>query len=260
VTRQRLDHGWESCNRLPRALLWSLLGHAMLLGMLPLWARPGVPTGETAPVLQARLAASDAQAALAASTAPVRTAGTFVAQEAQRPAKPPRPILEPMRTSVMQASAADLAIAPVAAPSSPAVPMTSVISGEHQSERTVKPGRDSVASAAAAAAPLAAEGDVVDADALRSYRMSLALQARRFKRYPEQAQAGGWSGVAEVRLAIAQGGRPVGAEVSKTSGYAALDRAALAMIDAAAQVAPVPSGLQDRRFAVILPVVFNLDE
>jgi protein TonB len=245
-------------------VLWSLLGHAMLLGMLPLWARPGVPAGESVPVLQARLAASEAKAAAASSPVPLASAGAASALVALphdvRPVKRQQSLREPVGAVVLQAPAADVAIVPVAASTTPGMATATGISAEPKNERTTKPGKDSLASVAAAPAPFAADGDGVDADALRSYRMSLALQARRFKRYPEQAQAGGWSGVAEVRLAIAQGGRPVGAEVSKTSGYAALDRAALAMIDAAAQVAPVPVGLQDRRFAVVLPVVFNLDE
>jgi protein TonB len=100
----------------------------------------------------------------------------------------------------------------------------------------------------------------IDPDGLRSYRMALAVQARRFKRYPAQALASGWEGTAEVRLAIAQGGRPAATEVVKSSGYAALDRAAQAMIEAAAARAALPSSLQGAAFAVTLPVVFNLED
>jgi len=98
------------------------------------------------------------------------------------------------------------------------------------------------------------------ADGLRGYRIALATQARRFKRYPAQATAAGWAGSADIRVEVGSDGRPRVATVIRSSGHEALDRAALAMIDAGALRARLPESLRGRAFAVVLPVVFNLDD
>ncbi len=95
-------------------------------------------------------------------------------------------------------------------------------------------------------------------DGLRGYRLALASQARRFKRYPAQAMASGWTGTADVRVEVGADGRPRAAQVVKSSGHESLDRAAIAMIDAGALRARVPDGLRGKAFAVVLPVVFDL--
>ena len=103
-----------------------------------------------------------------------------------------------------------------------------------------------------------AAGDVLDG--LRGYRLSVASQARRFKRYPPQAMAAGWAGSTEVRLEVGSDSQPRLATVARSSGHELLDRAALAMIDAGAQRARLPESLRGRSFVVVLPVVFNLDD
>ena len=103
-----------------------------------------------------------------------------------------------------------------------------------------------------------ASGEAVDG--LRGYRLAVATQARRFKRYPAQAMAAGWAGTAEVRLEVGGDGRPRAATVARSSGHELLDRAALSMIDAGALRARLPESLRGKAFAVALPVVFNLDD
>jgi protein TonB len=103
-----------------------------------------------------------------------------------------------------------------------------------------------------------ASGESVDG--LRGYRIALATQARRFKRYPAQAMASGWTGSADIRVEIGSDGRPRVATLVRSSGYEPLDRAALAMIDAGALRASLPESLRGKVFAVVLPVVFNLED
>jgi outer membrane biosynthesis protein TonB len=50
------------------------------------------------------------------------------------------------------------------------------------------------------------------------------------------------------------------ATVGRSSGHEVLDRAALTMIDAGALRARLPESLRGKAFAVVLPVVFNLDD
>lgn len=106
--------------------------------------------------------------------------------------------------------------------------------------------------------PANASGEAVDG--LRGYRLAVAGQARRFKRYPAQALASGWEGSADVRLEVGGDGRARAATLSRSSGHELLDRAALAMIDAGAERARVPESLRGRAFAIVLPVVFNLGD
>ena len=103
-----------------------------------------------------------------------------------------------------------------------------------------------------------ASGEAVDG--LRGYRLAVATQARRFKRYPAQAMASGWAGSADIRVEVGSDGRPHAATLARSSGYEVLDRAALTMIDAGALRARLPESLRGKAFAVVLPVVFNLDD
>lgn len=112
-----------------------------------------------------------------------------------------------------------------------------------------------------AAATLPAQpGTGLDADGLRSYRLSLATQARRFRRYPARALEAGWSGTVEVRVTVAADAAGPVAELVRPSGHGALDEAALEMLRQAAPATPVPESLRGRVFAVSLPVVFDLPE
>jgi protein TonB len=99
-------------------------------------------------------------------------------------------------------------------------------------------------------------GDGADPDGLRQYRLALAREARRFKRYPERALLAGIGGTAEVRVEHAAGAVPV-AWLARSSGDEALDAAALSMMREAAPRTLVPEPLRGRSFAVSLPVIFD---
>lgn len=122
------------------------------------------------------------------------------------------------------------------------------------------PARANTPGAVAATLISEATASGVVLDGLRGYRLAVASQARRFKRYPVQAMAAGWAGSAEIRLEVSSDGQPRDVTVSRSSGHELLDRAAQAMIDAGAQRASVPDSLRGRAFAVVLPVVFNLED
>lgn len=122
---------------------------------------------------------------------------------------------------------------------------------------------EAASSAPAAPAVRDSPADLVDglsADGLRRYRLSLATQARRFKRYPAQALASNWTGTVEIRLDIGGDGQPKAPLVLHSSGYAVLDRAALVMIEEGARHASLPVELRGKAFSVVLPVVFDLTD
>lgn len=119
----------------------------------------------------------------------------------------------------------------------------------------------SAASEVTAASPSsepAALASVVDAESLRSYRISLALNARRFHRYPPDAIEQGLAGTAQVRILVAQNGLPGRVDLMRSSGHETLDREARDMLARAAQATALPDALQGHAFAVELPVEFSL--
>lgn len=115
-----------------------------------------------------------------------------------------------------------------------------------------------VAGAAAPAVVAAARGEGGDAEGMRRYRLALAVEAGRFKRYPARAKEANMTGTVEIRVAVAATGQADEIEVARSSGYGLLDDAALDMMKRAAARASVPEALRNRTFSVNLPVVFDL--
>jgi protein TonB len=101
--------------------------------------------------------------------------------------------------------------------------------------------------------------DGASADDLRQYRLSLAISARRFKRYPALARERGWEGTSEVALNV-NALLPVPEVVLvRSSGQGVLDQQALEMMTQAARVTSLPPSLKGRDFRVLLPVKFSLE-
>lgn len=226
--------------RLRYAILASLLLHLLLL-----WPElPRLPGKDTPALLQATLKLPPQPSA---APPPVVAAATPILRP---PApKPERLVLEQPRLSWVPPTLV-LPADPVLKPPLDATPMPMVAA-------TPAP-----AFAGSASGSLVTEANASGeaADGLRGYRLAVASQARRFKRYPTQAMAAGWAGSAEIRVEVGSEGRPRPAAVVRSSGHEALDSAALAMIDAGAERARLPESLRGKRFAVVLPVVFNLED
>lgn len=100
--------------------------------------------------------------------------------------------------------------------------------------------------------------DGLDPEGLRGFRLALAREATRHRRYPPAAVEAGWQGELEVQVKFAPGGLADGIRLARSSGYAELDDAALAMLEQALPVTLVPASLRERAFAVNLPIVFEL--
>lgn len=177
------------------------------------------------------------------------------------------PVPLPVKPPHAAATPAPVLAAPMRAPDTPSLESSAPAPVPQMPQAAVDSGTKPVP-AAAPSAPAAASGGLLTesgasgeaADGLRAYRLSVAVQARRFKRYPAQAMASGWAGTAEVRIEVGSDGRPRPASIARSSGHEVLDRAALTTIDAGALRARLPDSLRGRGFAVVLPVVFNLDE
>jgi protein TonB len=95
---------------------------------------------------------------------------------------------------------------------------------------------------------------------LRQFRLALAVEARRFRRYPDAAERAGLTGTAEVRVTVDTGASSRRVDLHRSSGHALLDTAALEMLLQAAVRTVLPETLQGRNFVVVLPVVFEAEK
>ncbi len=242
MTFHSFDMRAIGARRLRFAILASLIFHLLLL-----WPAPPRPPGKEAVLLQATMRPSPPVPAAPAPSLPPRAVAPAPTIAPRPPVLATKGLDLPMPTAVPQAP--PIAADPVTPPApGPALPAATVAA--------VAPAAGSPSGALLIQAN--ASGEALDG--LRGYRLSVASQARRFKRYPPRAMAAGWTGTAEVRLEVGSDGRPQAATVGRSSGHESLDRAALTMIDAGALRASLPESLRGRNFAVVLPVVFNLED
>lgn len=236
-----------------RRLRYSIVA-SLLLHLLVLW--PGVThhlTKDASSVLHATLKPPPQPEIEPAATVkpPPRAVTPAPISEAPQPKSRPNILEQAGKDSVPPVTAS--AVPPPKPP-----PATDTTAAVLASPSATAPAAPAVAASSALITETNASGEAVDG--LRGYRLAVATQARRFKRYPAQAMAAGWAGTAEIRLEVGNDGRPHPATVARSSGHETLDRAALTMIDAGALRARLPEGLRGKSFAVVLPVVFNLDD
>lgn len=102
--------------------------------------------------------------------------------------------------------------------------------------------------------------DNVGAEALRQYRIELALAARSFNAYPDIARARDWQGTVEVVLEASVRSPKPRALLLRSSGYPGLDAQAVDMLTRAALATPLPDVLKARDFRVVVAVRFDLDD
>lgn len=242
MTFHSFETGGIGTRRLRYAVIASLLLHLLLL-----WpAAPRMLTDTAPALLHAALRPSPVPSQ---PSPPTKPAPRTVAPAPTAPIAP-QALEQSKPTSVPQTPmvSAEKAVTPMPMPVAPARTVVPAVPARPPAPGTV---------AATLISETTASGAVLDD--LRGYRLAVASQARRFKRYPAQAMAAGWAGSAEIRLEVSGDGQPRDVTVSRSSGHELLDRAAQAMIDAGAQRASVPESLRGKAFAVVLPVVFNLE-
>ncbi len=102
--------------------------------------------------------------------------------------------------------------------------------------------------------------DEVSPDGVRQYRLNLAREARRFKRYPPLARQRGWEGVVVVVVNTVVGGALPQVDLSQSSGFDLLDQEALELVLQAVHTATVPESLRNRQFGLTLPIHYRLDD
>jgi len=224
-----------------RALAISLTLHAMLLlQTLPGASRVGSQRGPTPTGISL-------EATLHGRMAP--PAQTPILPTGAAATNAPAPHRKPLSESMPRAShsSTDLRFGSAGTAEVPAASMR------------LSSGPETLAPVLSAAMPGESAEAGADVNGLRQYRLSLALESRRFKRYPQEALEQRWSGTAQVRVAIAASGVPQSVELLNSSGHQVLDAVALDMLGKAALTAAVPVSLRGRPFSVPLPVEFRRD-
>lgn len=237
------------------ALLFSLLAHLLLLvEMAPLSkAAHEAPAGALRAVLRASPSTPAVEATPREPAAPPRAEPPAVPRRS--PALPER---LPGQAHTYAVSRPGEFAVPQAAPTSAAAGLRAeapAATGEAAGEKGL-PASPALPEGGGAPAP----GAGVPPDELREYRLALAVQARRFRRYPAVARERGQEGTVEVAISVKAGLPAPQVGVSASSGHAALDAQAQEMMRQAALAAPLPGGLRGRDFRLVVPVLFSLDE
>jgi len=107
-------------------------------------------------------------------------------------------------------------------------------------------------------APAPSAGDF-DAGALARYRIVVAGEAGKLKRYPRAAIDNNWTGKVVVAVTVRANG-VASYSVRVSSGYTILDQQALEMISKAQARSEVPAALRGREFSFEIPVDFDLKD
>jgi protein TonB len=233
-----IEHGLAAPEkRLALAVAASFALHAAVASLVPPVETSVPPVARTLEVLV--LPSPEAPPAIA-EPAPVAKAPPTAPRP--RPAAPrPSPIPslspEPSRDAAPAPSREPLPVADAEAPAR---------SGPAPTAPTATPEAPPVAVA-------------VSPDLLAGYGSSISRLLARHREYPRVAAQRGWEGTVTMRLRVAPGGRLVDARVDGSSGHAVLDAQALAMVNRLGDLPPPPDSLREREFAVLVPVVFQLE-
>ncbi len=80
----------------------------------------------------------------------------------------------------------------------------------------------------------------------------------RYRQYPSAAQASGQEGVVTLAFTMDRNGRVLARHIARSSGYAALDAEALAMIERAQPLPPFPPNMSETARSFAAPIRFSL--
>ena len=90
-----------------------------------------------------------------------------------------------------------------------------------------------------------------------SYRAQLAAHLRRYRSYPDAARDQELTGTVRVSFTVNASGQVTGARLTRSSGHAVLDRAAVGMVSRASPFPPIPNALSVKSLSVDVPVRFD---
>lgn len=92
----------------------------------------------------------------------------------------------------------------------------------------------------------------------QKWQGQVIAQLNRMKRYPADARRRMEQGVPHLQFTIDRAGRVLSARIVRSSGFPALDQAALDMVNRASPLPAPPASIPDTRITLTVPVNFNL--
>ncbi len=246
---------FRSDRTLLKALIASFLVHAALLLAVPNVLPPVPEASSTSMTVALRSVGNKAGQSVARRTESnpkEKPAGPLVRPSSVRGKVLSVPDQPASRVAVVSPVDAATELRGSAAAAEPA-PATGAVSGDSGNTSATEVGASEPVTQA-----LREEG--VNAEDVRQYRTSLAISARRFKRYPALARERGWEGSVEIALYFRRSGPVPEILVAASSGRKILDEQALEMIRQASRTAEMPERLNGRDFRIVLPIIFSLDD
>ncbi|MDP3439174.1 MAG: hypothetical protein U0989_15375 [Azonexus sp.] len=109
-------------------------------------------------------------------------------------------------------------------------------------------------------APLVDDEDVTNSRESGEYRLSLAREARRFKRARHFSGNPALTGVVILGIRMSFGSTTPVVSVNQSSGLDVLDTNALEMMERAVRLAAVPETLRGKQFAIHVPIHYKHDD
>ena len=168
--------------------------------------------------------------------------------------KEPKPIIKP--EPVKKVVVPEPVLQPEVAPQQPVENVIAVAPSVERKAEVVVPPPTPVEPQVEPPPPEISQADIDNA--LNSYGNLLGRTIAKYKSYPKIAQRRGWQGTALLDLKIDSNGNVLSAVVRESSGYDALDKNALEMVEKASPFPTPPKVLQGRTFNISVPVAFKL--
>jgi protein TonB len=109
-----------------------------------------------------------------------------------------------------------------------------------------------------APAPPRAAPAAPSADAMTQFERLLSAHLEREKRYPRMSQQHGEQGVVMLRFTMDRAGKVLAANIERGSGFPALDREVLDLIQRAQPLPALPPEIVQAQLELVVPVQFSL--
>jgi protein TonB len=185
-----------------------------------------------------------------------------VAPEPQKPAQmAPPPATPPAAVppAAPAAAKAPQATSKSSGGTSASVPVPQAISHALQQRRQQAPAAAASGAQVAGGSELSAALNTTKTPDMSpdQWQADMLAQLSKNKQYPDDARLRGEKGVVFLKFAINPKGEVLTAEIAKSSGFPALDQAALDMIARASPLPPPPAAIA-RAVAITVPVDFGL--
>jgi protein TonB len=156
---------------------------------------------------------------------------------------------------IAEAPNPDVAVAPqLAKPEPEPLPTDNQVPAPATTAPQVPKVEDSVV----AAAPVQAQVNVSDSNAVPNWTKLVVSALERNKRYPAAAQARGQKGTAQLAFTLDRQGKVMASHIVKSSGSSALDQETLELVRRAQPFPPPPAAIPGARVDLTVPIRFNM--